>query len=70
MGEPTGKRHTKEGLNPDLKAREDTTHGTSHSTPPPTKSVSVQREEGRGWPITWAIVTIVGVLIVVWILFL
>ncbi len=70
MNKPSKERDTKDGLNPSLKAREETIHGTSESTPPPTKSVSVQREEGRFWPIVWAAATIAGILIVLWILFL
>ena len=69
MSNPPKDQAPKDGLNPDLKAREDTTHDTSESTPAPTRSVSVQREEGRFWPIVWAAATIVGILIVLWILF-
>lgn len=69
MSENLENRDAKDGLNPSLKAREETTHGTSESTPAPTKSVSVQREEGRFWPIVWAAATIAGIVIVLWILF-
>lgn len=69
MAEPPKTDEDRHGLNPALKAREETTHGTATSTPPPSKSVSVQREEGRGWPIVWAVVTIAGIVIALWILF-
>jgi hypothetical protein len=29
----------------------------------------VQREEGRSWPIIWAVVVILGVLIALWLIF-
>ncbi len=58
------------GLNPALKTRTDTTHDTTTSTRAPAESASVQREEGRGWPILWLVVTILSVLLAIWILFL
>lgn len=56
-------------LNPALKSRTDTTHDTSTSSPPPADSVSVQREEGRAWPMIWLTVTVVGVILVLYLIF-
>ena len=56
-------------LNPALKTRTETAHDTTESSRPPADTASVQREEGRGWPMVWLIVAIVGAVIGVWILF-
>lgn len=56
-------------LNPAMKTRTDKTHDTTTSTPPPAESASVQRQEGRGWPIIWLIATILCGLLALWILF-
>ena len=57
------------GLNPALKTRTDKTHDTTTSTPPPAESASVQRQEGRGWPMIWLVVTILCAVLALWILF-
>jgi hypothetical protein len=57
-------------LNPSLRSRTDTSHPTDGSDPAPADSASVQREEGRSWPWIWAVATIVGLVIVVWLVFL
>lgn len=57
------------GLNPALKSRHETTHDTTVSSRAPAETASVQREEGRFWPAIWAVVTIVGVLILLWLVF-
>lgn len=57
------------GLNPALKHRTDTTHDTGRSSRPPSETASVQREEGRAWPMIWLVVTVVGVLVALYILF-
>jgi hypothetical protein len=56
-------------LNPALRERREETHDTTHSTPPPADSASVQREEGVAWPAIWLVVTIVCVVIAVYLLF-
>jgi hypothetical protein len=63
-------RQGPDGLNPALKTRPDASHDTSESSRPPAETASVQREEGRGWPIVWMVVAVLGALIAVWILFL
>lgn len=57
------------GLNPALKSRTDTTHNTSRASPAPLETASVQREEGRAWPIIWLVATIVGVVILLYLAF-
>ncbi|MEF2070616.1 hypothetical protein [Consotaella aegiceratis] len=57
------------GLNPALKSAIDTSVDTDHSTPAPADSASVQRQEGRAWPMIWLIAAIVSALIVVWLIF-
>ncbi|MFW5680560.1 MAG: hypothetical protein ACOC3D_09850 [Pseudomonadota bacterium] len=56
-------------LNPSLHPRTEKTYPTNGSDPAPADSASVQREEGRSWPWIWAVATIGGLLIVVWLLF-
>lgn len=57
-----------QGLNPALKQRRDTTHDTSRQSPAPADTASVQREEGRAWPIIWLLVTVLSVAITVYLL--
>lgn len=58
------------GLNPQLRRRTDATHDTTASSPAPVETTSVQRDEGRVWPIIWAMVTLICVAVAVWFLFL
>ena len=69
MSDNRENRQGPDGLNPALKTRPDDTHDTAASSRPPAETASVQREEGRGWPIVWLVVAIVGAVIGVWILF-
>ena len=64
-----GRDDRKRGLNPALKSRKETSHNTSTPSPAPLESASVQREEGRAWPMIWLVVTIVGVLILLYLAF-
>lgn len=45
-------------LNPHLKRAQDDTYGPDQSGTDPMESVSVQKDEGKAWPIIWAAVTI------------
>lgn len=56
-------------LNPRLRTRTDTTHDTRESSRPPSETASVQREEGRAWPVIWLAVAVVGLLVALYILF-
>jgi hypothetical protein len=69
MSDPQQKLEGEPGLNPALRKRTEEVHDTRHSTPPPAESASVQREEGRSWPIIWAVVTIAGVVLGIWLIF-
>jgi hypothetical protein len=57
-------------LNPALKKRTDETHDTSRSSPSPVATASVQRQEGKAWPMIWLLVTIVCVLIAIYLIVL
>ncbi|MBY0329258.1 MAG: hypothetical protein K2X49_01135 [Acetobacteraceae bacterium] len=63
-------RHPQPSLNPALRNRTDDTYDTTVSSAAPADTASVQRQEGRAWPIIWALVTLVGAALAVWILFL
>ena len=63
-----GPKDTERGsLNPALRDRKDESHDTRHSTPPPADSASVQKEEGRAWPVIWLVVTILCVILAIYI---
>ena len=53
-------------LNPALKSRRET-HDTTSSAPP-VDTASVQRQEGRAWPMIWLIVTLLCVAIAIYLL--
>ena len=55
-------------LNPALRQRREEAHDTTHSTPPPADSASVQREEGVAWPAIWLVVTLLCVAIAVYLI--
>ena len=57
-------------LNPALKRRKDATHDTTESSRAPADTTSVQREEGRAWPMIWLVATLLGVLVAFWLIFL
>jgi hypothetical protein len=56
-------------LNPALRQRREETYDTTHPTPPPAESASVQREEGKAWPAVWLAVTVVCVLVAIYLIF-
>lgn len=66
--EPESPRHDP-ALNPALRSRTDATHDTTSSSPAPADSASVQREEGRAWPLIWMVVVLLGVILAAWLLF-
>jgi hypothetical protein len=56
-------------LNPALRRGIDASHGTDFQGTDPMKTVSVQDpEEGKSWPMIWAIVAIVCVAVAVYYL--
>jgi hypothetical protein len=54
-------------LNPALHREVDATHGTEFKGTDPMKTVSVKNpDEGRSWPMIWAVVAIVCLAIAVY----
>jgi hypothetical protein len=64
-GNPTGPT----GLNPVLRSRTNTSRDTETPMLPPADSASVQRQEGRAWPIVWLIVVLACVIIALGLIF-
>lgn len=52
-------------LNPSLKQVRDESYGPDHEGRDPMDSVSVKKDEGAVWPMIWAVVTILCVLITI-----
>ena len=69
MKEENGKNVRDRSLNPKLKSGEDRSRDTETPTRAPAESASVQREEGRGWPAIWLIVTLICVLVALYLIF-
>lgn len=66
---PDDKEREQSRLNPALHATKDDSHGTQFEGSDPMKTVSVRDpQEGRHWPLIWAVVGIVCVLAVIYIL--
>ncbi|MFC0199577.1 hypothetical protein [Paracoccus rhizosphaerae] len=59
----------RDGLNPALKSELETAHDNRISSAAPIETASVQRDEGRSWPIVWAVVVILSALLVLWLIF-
>ena len=52
-------------LNPALKQERDASYGPDQSGTDPMETVSVKKDEGTAWPMIWAVVTIVCVIIAI-----
>jgi hypothetical protein len=52
-------------LNPALKQVRDETYGPDHQGVDPMATVSVKKDEGAYWPIIWAVVTIICVVVAI-----
>ena len=57
-------------LNPALKQVHDATYGPDQSGTDPMDTVSIKKEEGKSWPMIWAVTTIVCVIIAIVLLVL
>ena len=57
---PTGS-----SLNPGLKSETDTSHDVERSRAP-LETTGAHEGQGRGWPLVWAAVVIVGVFLVIY----
>ena len=68
MSTPSRERPSNDStLNPALRREIDASHGTEFQGTDPMKTVSVQDpEEGRSWPMIWAVVAILCVLLAVY----
>lgn len=55
-------------LNPALKQVHDSTYGPDQSGTDPMDTVSVQKDEGRSWPMIWAVTTIACVIIALFLI--
>lgn len=56
-------------LNPALRRTVDESHGTRFAGTDPMATVSVQdAEEGRNWPLIWAVVAAICVLVTIYLL--
>jgi hypothetical protein len=64
---PPEERHAADDapLNPALKQGHDPSYGPDQSGADPMDSVSVKKDEGKAWPMIWAVTTIVCVLIAI-----
>jgi hypothetical protein len=69
MNESADQERRERELNPALRRRTDDSYDTRSRTPPPSESASIKHQEGRHWPLIWLVVTVVGVLIALFILF-
>lgn len=58
-----------DGLNPALKSERETIHDSQVSSAAPIETASVQRQEGRAWPLIWAVVAIVSLILTLWFIF-
>lgn len=56
-------------LNPSLKRAHDETYGPDQQGTDPLETISVKKDEGTAWPIIWASVTIICVLIALVLIF-
>lgn len=61
--------HQHSGLNPALKSRTNISRDTETPTRAPADSASVQREEGKAWPMIWLVVGLFCVMIVAFLIF-
>jgi hypothetical protein len=64
---PVTPPHVADGapLNPALKQVHDPSYGPDQTGTDPMDTISVQKDEGRSWPMIWAVTTIVCVIIAI-----
>lgn len=68
MNDPTRDRPEEAPLNPAMKSTTETVYDTSHPSPPPIDTTSAREGEGEGWPVVWLVVTVLGVLFVIYLM--
>lgn len=52
-------------LNPALKRVHDATYGPDQEGTDPMATISVKKEEGAAWPMIWAVVTLLCILVTI-----
>lgn len=67
MNQPPIEPPRERALNPALKRETDTTHDLEPS-PAPIDTTEAKEGQGEGWPIVWAVVTVVCVVLALWFL--
>jgi hypothetical protein len=53
-------------LNPALKSETETVYPTTKSSPAPIDTTSATKDDGKGWPIVWLVVTVLGVALAIY----
>ena len=53
-------------LNPALKSQTETVYPTTESSPAPIDTTSATKTDGRGWPVVWLVVTVLGVALAIY----
>ncbi|MFP3943393.1 MAG: hypothetical protein ACLFWF_05855 [Alphaproteobacteria bacterium] len=67
MSEKPEEPGDRSGLNPSLKDRRDRTYDTTKTSRAPAETASVKRGGAWLWPLIWAVVTVLGVIITLWL---
>lgn len=68
MTDPARAKPGETPLNPDLRETRETTHDTGPSKAPLDSTGAHEGSQGEGWPIVWAVVTIVSIVLAVYYL--
>lgn len=68
MSDPNQRMPEDAPLNPALKSTTDRTHDTDHSSPAPIDTMAAAENEGEGWPVVWAVVTVICVAITIYLI--
>lgn len=69
MDKPADEAARQAPLNPALRREDDSSHGTLFEGTDPMTTVSVQdADEGSSWPLIWAVVGVLGVLVAAYLL--
>lgn len=67
MNQPPSEPTRERPLNPALKRETDTSHNLETS-PAPIDTTEAKEGQGEVWPIIWAVVTVVCVVLAIWFL--
>lgn len=64
---PTDNRRDRP-LNRSLKSETDSSHDIGHS-PAPLETTEAKEGDGEGWPVIWAVVTIICIIVALYLIF-